>query len=42
MIAGAVCFGLAIYFAFMWNAERERRKKQEERLPENIKQIYWS
>lgn len=42
MIAGVVCFGLAIFFAFRWNLEREKRIKQEQLLPENIKQIYWS
>lgn len=37
-----VAYLLAIFFAFMWNLEREKRVRQEERLPENIKQIYWS
>lgn len=38
----AVFFLLAVFFAFAWNQERVNRKKREDKIPHNIKKIYWN
>lgn len=41
-LAPAVSYLLAMYFAVMWGAERKKRKEQTDKLPSNVKQIYWN